>query len=104
MLADRLRQGIEDLKIGVDEAYPGITASVGVATFPEDGELPDQVLEKADRALYEAKARGKNRVCCWGDFPADRNSPRGSVHGDLPEDEEDGEADEPEIGARSSNQ
>jgi diguanylate cyclase (GGDEF)-like protein len=106
VLADRLRQGIEDLKIGEDEVYPGITASVGVATFPEDGELPDQVLEKADRALYEAKARGKNRVCCWGDFPADRNAPRGSVHGDLPEDADDddeGEADEPELETRSSS-
>ncbi len=84
-LADRLRQGIEDMKIREEEDYPGITASVGVATFPEDGDLPDQVLEKADRALYEAKARGKNRVCCWGDFPADFKSPRGSVHGDRAE-------------------
>ncbi len=85
ILADRLRQGIEDLKIREEEDYPGITASVGVATFPEDGDLPDQVLEKADRALYEAKAKGKNRVCCWGDFPADMNFPRGSVHGDRAE-------------------
>jgi hypothetical protein len=73
------------MKIREEEDYPGITASVGVATFPEDGDLPDQVLEKADRALYEAKARGKNRVCCWGDFPADFKSPRGSVHGDRAE-------------------
>lgn len=81
MVADRLRQGIQRLQD--DEAKPlGITASIGVASFPEDGDLPDDVLQRADRALYEAKALGKNRVCCWGEFSAedDERTFLGSVH------------------------
>ncbi|WP_159447330.1 sensor domain-containing diguanylate cyclase [Novilysobacter spongiicola] len=38
------------------------TISIGVATFPADGDTPAQLLAKADRALYEAKAQGRDRV------------------------------------------
>lgn len=81
LVADRLRQGIQRLQDS-DAKSLGITASIGVASFPEDGDLPDDVLQRADRALYEAKALGKNRVCCWGDFVAegDDRSFLGSVH------------------------
>lgn len=58
-----------------------ITVSMGVAAFPDDGDTPEQVLDHADRALFEAKAQGKNRVCCWGEFPdARKPNYRGSVH------------------------
>jgi diguanylate cyclase (GGDEF)-like protein len=93
VLAERLRCGIEALKLHGDKDYPGITASIGVASFPEDGEAPEKVLEHADRALYEAKARGKNTVCCWGDFPAKLSSDNqfGGVHHMQPSDEPDEE-------------
>jgi diguanylate cyclase (GGDEF)-like protein len=38
-----------------------VTASFGVASFPESREL-GEILAAADSALYEAKAAGKNRV------------------------------------------
>ncbi len=81
MVAERLRKGLEQLRDG-DGLLLGITTSIGVAAFPEDGDLPEEVLQRADRALYEAKARGKNRVCCWGEFAADGDGDpmRGSVH------------------------
>jgi diguanylate cyclase (GGDEF)-like protein len=88
VLAERLREGIESLKIHEDDRYPGITASMGVASFPDDGDLPDKVLERADQALYQAKARGKNSVCCWGDFPTDQTKDKSrSVHGKRQEDD-----------------
>ena len=39
-----------------------LTVSVGVATFPDDGQDPSQLMAQADRALYRAKNAGRNRV------------------------------------------
>jgi diguanylate cyclase (GGDEF)-like protein len=41
---------------------PRLTTSIGVAVFPEHGDKPAELLAAADVALYEAKARGRNRV------------------------------------------
>jgi diguanylate cyclase (GGDEF)-like protein len=41
--------------------HPGI--SIGVATFPEHAQNALELFQAADRALYRAKAEGKNRVC-----------------------------------------
>ena len=40
-----------------------VTVSFGVATYEEDGLSLEQLIGKADRALYCAKARGRDRVC-----------------------------------------
>jgi diguanylate cyclase (GGDEF)-like protein len=40
-----------------------VTVSVGVATYPEDGEDPATLFDIADRALYVRKRRGRNGVC-----------------------------------------
>ena len=63
--ADRLRQGIEDLAI--DHAGSAVssvvTVSVGSATVvPSAEQTPLDLVRAADRALYEAKRRGRNRV------------------------------------------
>ncbi|MDQ7030271.1 MAG: diguanylate cyclase [Ardenticatenia bacterium] len=42
-----------------------ITVSLGVATAPEDATSPEQLIEAADQALYQAKANGKNRVVVY---------------------------------------
>jgi len=41
---------------------PKLTTSIGLALFPAHGEKPAELLASADAALYEAKARGRNRV------------------------------------------
>ncbi len=41
-----------------------VTASFGVATFPDDGHNAALVLKRADEALFAAKAQGKARVVC----------------------------------------
>ncbi|HEX5132900.1 MAG TPA: sensor domain-containing diguanylate cyclase [Candidatus Krumholzibacteria bacterium] len=46
-----------------DGQTPGlITCSAGVSTFPRDGETPQEIIEAADKALYQAKRTGKNTV------------------------------------------
>ena len=44
------------------EALHGVTASVGIALFPDHGSSADELADAADRAMYEAKAAGRNRV------------------------------------------
>jgi len=39
-----------------------VSASVGIAIFPESGSTVDALLARADEALYDAKKGGKRRV------------------------------------------
>jgi diguanylate cyclase (GGDEF)-like protein len=60
LVAENLRKAIATIRIpNVDRA---ITASFGVAVLPDDATEPDALLRCADRALYVAKSRGRNRV------------------------------------------
>jgi diguanylate cyclase (GGDEF)-like protein len=59
-LAEKMRQAITELDVaGVSGP---ITASLGVAALPEDAPEPTLLLRAADRALYLAKSRGRNRT------------------------------------------
>jgi len=54
--AERLRNVIESHSIG------GLTASLGVACLPDDVKTMEELISVADRALYDAKRAGRNRV------------------------------------------
>jgi len=58
---DRLRAIIADLDWSAFSPDMRVTISAGVATLKPD-ETPDTFLARADRALYVAKARGRNRI------------------------------------------
>lgn len=51
------------------EMLGNITVSIGVAAFPDYGESRDDVVQAADRALYQAKKEGRNRVVVAGEIP-----------------------------------
>ncbi|HET6230463.1 MAG TPA: sensor domain-containing diguanylate cyclase [Longimicrobiaceae bacterium] len=61
LLAERLRLLIESLPPNA-EVPRAMTASFGLASFPDDAGEPADLIRAADRALYQAKARGRNRV------------------------------------------
>jgi len=60
--ADKLRQAVEQEAFYVGLEQIRLTISVGIAFFPRDGAVLAGLLEAADRALYQAKASGRNRV------------------------------------------
>ena len=60
IVGERIRKGIHSKKIA-DEFT--IYASVGLATYPNDGVYGRDLVKCADNALYKAKADGRNKTC-----------------------------------------
>ena len=63
-VAERLRQSIESTPIKISRAPNAltITVSIGIASSAGGDDVPDQLLRRADQALYRAKREGRNRV------------------------------------------
>jgi diguanylate cyclase (GGDEF)-like protein len=59
MVAEKLRISIAGVRVPEVE---GVRASFGVAAMPDDAEGPEELLRRADRAMYAAKRAGRNRV------------------------------------------
>ncbi len=69
--AERLRQGIEELAMGGEEADRSmrqtLTASFGLAAVtPQEKKSAENLIREADCALYRAKTSGKNRIESYG--------------------------------------
>jgi diguanylate cyclase (GGDEF)-like protein len=69
-MAERIRKAIEISRFDVRTGDTNITVSLGVASYPEDGGNLDVILDKADKAMYRAKQRGRNRVIAYTDDEA----------------------------------
>ncbi|MBU0504163.1 MAG: sensor domain-containing diguanylate cyclase [Candidatus Omnitrophota bacterium] len=65
-LAEGLRSKIEMIQIILRRQKTSITVSIGVSTFPVDTSDEIELIIKADRAMYEAKRSGRNRVYLTG--------------------------------------
>ena len=61
-LAEELRIAMAGYLFEKDDTSINVTISIGVSTYPEDGSEPDILIQKADHALYRAKADGRNLV------------------------------------------
>ena len=67
MVAERLRAAIAEKPIAIGEIGREIpvTISIGIAVTLEHGDSATGALARADEALYEAKASGRNRAITW---------------------------------------
>ena len=63
--AERLMERIRTTAVVFGDILLKITASAGVASFPADGCGSAQVLERSDRAVFQAKEAGRDRVVCY---------------------------------------
>lgn len=64
-LATRIREKMERSKLVYQGKPLRQTISGGVASFPLDTDVPEELIECADRALYRAKHKGKNKICLF---------------------------------------
>jgi diguanylate cyclase (GGDEF)-like protein/PAS domain S-box-containing protein len=63
--AEHFRANFEAIRVSGNNAIANATMSIGVACFPDHGEDGEQVLDRADEALYKAKAAGRNCVVMY---------------------------------------
>lgn len=71
-IAEELRAGVEALNVphAYSQATDHVTISIGVASIiPSPNQTPEELIEIADKGLYEAKHQGRNGFCAWQ--PAD---------------------------------
>ncbi len=69
-LAERFRQAIAAMQVVSGGSRFSLTISLGVAALRAQ-DSADSAMERADKALYRAKTRGRDRVCCESNEPDD---------------------------------
>lgn len=69
VVAERIRRRLETSELPCGDTSIVVTASIGIAGIeaPDAGEVlsPAALIDRADRALYSAKSRGRNRIEMW---------------------------------------
>jgi diguanylate cyclase (GGDEF)-like protein len=61
-VAGRIREAVASLPLDLDGKRVPSTVSIGIAVHPADGNSLDALVSRADRAMYQAKQGGRNRV------------------------------------------
>jgi diguanylate cyclase (GGDEF)-like protein len=71
-VAERIREMVQRHRFQeARELQPSLklSLSLGVSSYPTHGRSREALLDASDKAMYLAKARGRNRVCSAGDLP-----------------------------------
>jgi diguanylate cyclase (GGDEF)-like protein len=61
-VAERIREAVASAPLDLDGTRVACTVSIGIAGHPADGNTLDTLAGRADRAMYQAKQAGRNRV------------------------------------------
>ena len=85
IVAEKIRQGVTELAVEAAGQQVTTSLSIGVVSFPEDGQTADELMIAADEAMYLSKRMGKNRVVGYADpgeigtqFPQPTRTPVGT--------------------------
>ncbi len=82
MIARRLLTAISR-PVELDGRSLSTTGSVGIAMFPDDGTDAEELMRRADAAMYMIKAKGKNSFRFWGDSSRSADAESGDVSEDF---------------------
>jgi diguanylate cyclase (GGDEF)-like protein len=67
IVAERIRKKIESLRIKYEDNLIRFTMSLGITSFQtEEGTASDELIKRADSAMYQAKKQGRNQCCVFG--------------------------------------
>jgi diguanylate cyclase (GGDEF)-like protein len=77
MIAERIRLTVarNDIKDRQGKSIPSPTVSQGIAIYPEDATDIEELIDKADSALFHAKDLGRNEISEWIDMRGERQLP-----------------------------
>lgn len=64
-IAEDLKKKVETHHFVLRRVESRVTVSIGVVSFPQDGQFENELIQRVDKCLYQAKALGRNRVCTF---------------------------------------
>jgi len=64
-IAERLRKTVQKRVIKTESTEISVTLSLGIASYPDDATTREELIERADQALYKAKHSGRNRTVLY---------------------------------------
>ncbi len=64
-MAEKIRRMVEEEPFPNEHTQPNgaLTISIGLATYPDDAQNAEELIQRADAQLYKAKQTGRNRIC-----------------------------------------
>lgn len=68
LIAQRILKSVRGSAIRAYDEKVEMTLSIGIASYPADAKSPEDLIGKADWALYQAKRLGKDRACVFGAY------------------------------------
>ncbi len=74
LVGERIRENVEDLKLGYKEEIISLTISGGLATLPTDATDTRGLIRCSDIAVYRAKEAGKNNIVIFSDYSENKRS------------------------------
>jgi diguanylate cyclase (GGDEF)-like protein len=67
IVAERLRNSVASMKVPWEPPLPQVTISLGLVSFDKTtNAAADDIIHRADEALYQSKENGRNRTSVWG--------------------------------------